>query len=158
MSSLRMSYRFTGPPPIRRAKFPAFVCDRFIDPIKLKECQGKRPRRVSLVWRQRGVCEMVVHDWFQERGVTLLLSQGLADWWHCVVLAPPLCELLYKLEQLQCQLRLLCKRACEVRCGVCNESATKDNTTVLHAVDVWRSLDDLIPSKVTSDYSVSDWD
>ena len=40
--------------------------------------------------------------------------------------------------------------------GVCNEIATKDNTTDLHAVDVWHYLDYLIPSKVTSDYSVSD--
>ena len=125
MSSLRMSYRFTCPQPIRRAKFPAFVCDRFMNPIKLKECQGTHPRRVSLVWHQRGVCEMVVHDWFPERDVTPLLIQGLADWRQCVVLAPPLCELPYKLEKLQCQLRLLCKRACEVRCGVCNESATE---------------------------------
>ena len=40
MSSLKDSYRFIGPQPIRRAKFPAFVWDRFMEPIKVNKCHG----------------------------------------------------------------------------------------------------------------------
>ena len=52
-----------------------------------------------------------------ERGVTLLLFYGLTDWQRCVVLAPALCEFPDKLEQLPCQLRLLCRCVCGVWCG-----------------------------------------
>ena len=96
-----------------------------MEPIKFNNCTTGTPTESFLCMTLDG-CVWNGCSWLvPERGVTLLLIQGLAYWWRCVVLAPPLCEFPYKLEQLQWQLRLLCELVWEVRCSACYQSATQ---------------------------------
>ena len=160
MSSLKESFRFTGPQPIRRAKFPAFVCDRFMNPIKLKECQRTRPWRVSLVWRQRGVCEMVVHDRFRREVWSSCFSRAwlIGD----DVLFWPLLFASSFISSSNCNVKSGCcvNLIVKVQCVCITKVQQTDNITTTCS---WRLAllgrpYMVIPSKVTSDYSVSDWD
>ena len=124
MSSLKDSYRFIGPQPIGCAKFPAFVRNSFLKPIKFNDQWVPRahPRRIFPGVTSEGVYRMLVPDWFWRDVWPSCFSRAWLVMMYCF--GPSSFRAPYKLEQLPCQLRLLCKRACGVRC-VCATKVQK---------------------------------
>ena len=102
--------------------FPGLVHNRVRDPIKGQECQGTRPRRGSLAWRQRGVCEAIACDWFRGEGWPSYVSRTVLIGDQMLFWPLPRVKFPHKLEKWQCQFRLLCDFVCEVLCVWCSVS------------------------------------
>ena len=86
----RIRIRFTGLQPVIQASFPALCTTVSLIQSNSRSATGNAHLEFSLVWRQRGVYGMLVHDFFWREEWPSCFSRTLTDWWRSIVLAPPL--------------------------------------------------------------------